>query len=90
MDVLYDVRIIYDETDGRVRQWVVGVLLQVLETEWGLHVFLVERDMLGGGNLAEEIVQSIRQSRKTLIVVSQNFFHDEWTQCAYQWPLLLT
>ena len=84
LDVLYDMRIIYDETDERVRQWVVGELLQVLETEWGHDVFLVERDMLAGGNHAEEIAQSIRQSRRTLIVVSQKFVDNEWAQFAYQ------
>ena len=84
LDVLYDVRIIYDETDERIRQWVVGELLQVLEAEWGLNVFLVERDMLAGGNHAEEIAKSIRQSRRTLIVVSQNFIDNEWAQFAYQ------
>ena len=84
LDVLYDVRVIYDETDERVRQWVVGELLQILEAEWSHDVFLVERDMLAGGNHAEEIAQSIRQSRRTLIVVSQNFFDNEWAQFAYQ------
>ena len=84
LDVLYDVRIIYDETDERVRQWVVGELLQVLEAEWGPNVFLVERDMLAGGNHAEEIAKSIRQSKRTLIVVSQNFVDNEWAQFAYQ------
>ena len=84
LDVLYDVRIIYDETDERVRQWVVGELLQVLEAEWGLNVFLVERDMLAGGNHAEEIARSIRQSKRTLILVSQNVVENEWAQFAYQ------
>ena len=84
LDVLYDVRIIYDETDERVRQWMVGKLLQILETEWGNNVFLVERDMLAGGNHAEDIAQSIRQSRRTLIVVSQKFADNEWAQFAYQ------
>ena len=84
LDVLYDVRIIYDETDERVRQWVVGELLQVLEAEWGLNVFLVERDMLAGGNHAEEIAKSIRQSKRTLILVSQNVVENEWAQFAYQ------
>ena len=84
LDVFYDVRVIYDETDERVRRWVVDELLQVLETEWGHHVFLVERDMLAGGNHAEEIAQSIRQSRRTLILVSQNFVDNEWAQFAYQ------
>ena len=84
LNVLYDVRIIYDETDERVRQWVVSELLQVLETEWRLDVFLVERDMLAGGNHADEIAQSIRQSRRTLTVVSRNFIDNEWAQFAYQ------
>ena len=84
LDVLYDVRVVYDETDERVRQWVVGVLLHVLEVQWGLEVFLVERDMLAGGNHAEDIAQSIRQSRRTLIVVSQYFVDNEWVQFAYQ------
>ena len=84
LDVLYDVRVIYDETDERVRQWVVGELLQVLEVEWGFEVFLVERDMLAGGNHAEEIAHSIRQSRRTLAVVSQQFVDNEWAQFAYQ------
>ena len=84
LDVLYDVRVIYDELDERVRHWVVEELLQVLEVNWGHDVFLVERDMLAGGNHAEEIAQSIRQSRRTVIVVSQNFVDNEWAQFAYQ------
>ena len=84
LDVLYDVRVIYDETDERVRQWVVDKLLQVLEAQWGLDVFLVERDMLAGGNHAEDIAQSIHQSRRTLILVSKNFADNEWAQFAYQ------
>ena len=84
LNVLYDIRVTYDETDERVRQWVVGELLQVLETDWGLDVFLVERDMLAGGNHAEEIAHSIRLSRRTLIVLSQNFLDNEWAQFAYQ------
>ena len=35
-------------------------------------------------NHAEEIAQSIHQSRRTLIVVSQNFVENEWAQFAYQ------
>ena len=77
LDVLNDVRVIYDETDERIRQWIVGDMLHVLEAEWGLVVFLVKRDMLAGGCYAEEIVQSIRQSRRTLTVVSRNFVENE-------------
>ena len=84
LKVLYDVRIIYDEKDERVRQWVVGDLLQVLEAQWGHNVFLVERDMLAGGNHADEIAQSIRQSRRTLIILSDNFVGNEWAQFAHQ------
>ena len=84
LKVLYDVRIIYDEMDERVRQWVVGELLQVLEAQGGRNVFLVERDMLAGGNHADEIAQSIRQSRRTLIILSENFVGNEWAQFAHQ------
>ena len=82
LDVPYDVRVIYDENDGRVRQWTVDSLLHVLEVEWGHTVFLVERDMLAGGTLADEIADSIRQSRRTLIVLSENFINNDWAKFA--------
>ena len=55
LDVLYDVRVIYDETDERIRQWIVGDMLHVLEAEWGLVVFLVKRDMLAGGVMPKKL-----------------------------------
>ena len=82
LDVPYDVRVIYDENDERVRQWTVDSLLHVLEAEWGHTVFLVERDMLAGATLADEIADSIRQSRRTLIVLSQNFINNDWAKFA--------
>ena len=82
LDVPYDVRVISDENDERVRQWTVDSLLQVLEAEWGHTVFLVERDMLAGGTLADEIADSIRRSRRTLIVLSENFINNDWAKFA--------
>ena len=67
---LYDGFIIYSNED---RQWVHGALREELEDSRNFELFIYMRDMLGGGAIADRILEGMAHCRKFILVLSPNF-----------------
>ncbi|KAM9804847.1 uncharacterized protein ACB057_006716 [Neosynchiropus ocellatus] len=71
---VYDVFVTYDTTDADVSEWVMTNLRPQLEDDGDyLPLCLEERDWPAGVPLVDNLVQSIRYSRKTLFVLTQGY-----------------
>ena len=64
----YDAIAIYDGEQQRVRCWIKDVLLLQMEPRFSL--FVADRDLIPGGDRANEMAANIRLSKRTLIIVS--------------------
>ncbi|XP_034549820.1 toll-like receptor 7 isoform X1 [Notolabrus celidotus] len=71
----YDVFVIYDTRDPHVTEWVMKNLRVKLEEEGEKHLplCLEERDWPPGVPLIDNLTQSIRYSRKTLFVLTEDY-----------------
>lgn len=74
-DSAYDVFVTYDTRDPQVSEWVMRNLRVKLEEEGEKHLplCLEERDWPPGVPLIDNLTQSIRYSRKTLFVLTENY-----------------
>ncbi|KAK3543656.1 hypothetical protein QTP70_026258 [Hemibagrus guttatus] len=74
-DNVYDAFVTYDTKDPQVSEWVLNHLRVQLEEEGDrfLPVCLEERDWLPGCPILDSLTQSIRQSRKTIFVLTQSY-----------------
>lgn len=74
-EILYDAFVTYDTRDPHVSEWVMKNLLVKLEEggEKNLPLCLEERDWTPGVPLVDNLTQSIRYSRKTLFVLTQDY-----------------
>ncbi|XP_053733896.1 toll-like receptor 8 [Synchiropus splendidus] len=71
---VYDVFVTYDTTDADVSEWVMTNLRAQLEDDrHHLPLCLEERDWPAGVPLVDNLIQSIRYSRKTLFVLTQGY-----------------
>src|SRR6218665_2451500 len=71
----FDVFVGYSRSDSN---WVITQLLPRLEHECNLRLCIHERDWLPGRDIAENIMESIDNSRKTLLIVSNAFALSPW------------
>ena len=71
----YDVFVSYNRHD---KNWVDEILQPKLEDEHGVRLCLHERDFELGGEITEQIIDSIENSRKTLLVLSPHFVQSNW------------
>src|SRR6218665_3861907 len=71
----FDAFVGYSRRDSN---WVITQLLPRLEQECHLRLCIHERDWLPGRDIAENILESINSSRKTLLVVSNAFASSPW------------
>ncbi|XP_013399952.1 toll-like receptor 4 [Lingula anatina] len=78
------VYISYDDGDDH---WVVNKLLRHLEEENELDVIIDQRDFIGGASLAEAIVEAVDNSRKTVLVLSENFVLNSWCEFEFEMSL---
>ncbi|XP_013407719.1 toll-like receptor 7 [Lingula anatina] len=78
------VYISYDDGDD---QWVVNELLRHLEEENELDVIIDQRDFIGGASLAEAIVEAVDNSRKTVLVLSENSVLNSWCEFEFEMSL---
>ncbi|XP_052822126.1 toll-like receptor 13 [Octopus bimaculoides] len=60
--------------------WVTKYLLPILEEENDLHLCLHDRDFAVGNDIVDNIVDSIQQSRKVVLVLSSDFAQSQWCQ----------
>lgn len=74
-DNVYDAFVTYDTKDPQVSEWVLNHLRVQLEEEGDrfLPVCLEERDWLPGCPILDSLTLSIRQSRKTIFVLTQSY-----------------
>ncbi|ESO87222.1 hypothetical protein LOTGIDRAFT_107027 [Lottia gigantea] len=73
---LYDVFVSYSAADD----WVLDDLVPQLEGYEGMKLCIHERDFQAGRLIIDNIVESIENSRRVLIVLSNNFVQSEWCQ----------
>src|SRR5688572_7542099 len=72
----HDVFISYSHVDG---QWVSGVLVAKLR-DGGLNVLLDETDFIPGASSIENMTNAVKQSRRTLVVLTPEWVGSDWTQ----------
>lgn len=74
-DNVYDAFVTYDTKDPQVSEWVLNHLRVQLEDQGDgfLPVCLEERDWLPGCPVLDSLTQSIRQSRKTVFVLTHSY-----------------
>ncbi|XP_061142334.1 toll-like receptor 8 [Syngnathus typhle] len=72
---LYDAFVTYDTKDPQVSEWVMTNLRVKLEEEGEKHLplCLEQRDWIPGVPLMDNLLQSIRQSRKTMFVLTEGY-----------------
>ncbi|XP_061734885.1 toll-like receptor 8 [Nerophis ophidion] len=72
---IYEVFVIYDTKDPQVSEWVMKDLRVKLEEEGEIHLplCLEQRDWIPGVPLMDNLIQSIRDSRKTMFVLTEGY-----------------
>ncbi|CAI9719065.1 toll-like receptor 13 [Octopus vulgaris] len=73
----YDAFICYCSTDVN---WVLNKLLPMIEEENHFNLCLHDRDFLVGNDIVDNIVDSMQQSRKVVLVLSNDFAQSSWCQ----------
>jgi hypothetical protein len=73
----YDAFVIYSSEDID-RVWVHLILVQELENVYGFNLCIHHRDFLGGLDIADNIEDAIRSSRKVIVIVSPSFLESRW------------
>ncbi|KAI0216729.1 hypothetical protein LSAT2_031303 [Lamellibrachia satsuma] len=71
----YDACVVYADDD---LDWVAHELVDQVETDWALSLFVSLRDAPAGCPIAENIVQSLEISRYVLFVLTPDFCDDHW------------
>ncbi|XP_046546833.1 toll-like receptor 4 [Haliotis rubra] len=74
-DFKYDIFIYYSQHDDY--QWVCTTFLQKVEVEKGLRLCIPDRDFDVGVCAAEEIINCIHNSWKTVLYITETFLQDE-------------
>ena len=78
----YDAFVSYANEDG---DFVKNIMVRNLEDEHGLRLCVHERDFTPGRPIAENIIQAIMNSRRTLVLLSKNFLKSKW--CRYEFDM---
>ena len=80
----YDVFVSYNRRD---HEWVDDILQPKPEDENGIKLCLHQRDFQLGGDIIEQIVDSIENSRRTLLLLSPHFVQSNW--CKFETTMAL-
>ncbi|CAH3193492.1 unnamed protein product, partial [Porites evermanni] len=83
-EVEFDAFIIYSTAD---EEWVKTTLLPILEKRNALKCCVHYRDFVPGKPFRENMADSVYKSRKTIAVVSRNFFRSKY--CHYEMDMAL-
>ncbi|XP_053388056.1 toll-like receptor 4 [Mercenaria mercenaria] len=78
---MYDAFISYANEDLR---FILDLIIPKLE-ENEMKLCLHERDFLPGNNIADNILEAIRNSRKTVVILSKEFLKSKW--CLYEFNM---
>ncbi|CAH1263390.1 TLR1 [Branchiostoma lanceolatum] len=75
----YDFLVLHSSTDT---DWVNYALVPALEVDWGFKGCVADRDFVPGKSVFDDIIYSIENSYKTLLILTPNFVTSEW--CKYE------
>ena len=81
----YDAVVVYADGD---LDFVAQYLMEHVETDWALSLYVEERDSPAGYSIAENIVESLETSRRVLFVLTPNFCDDDWCDFALNMAIL--
>ena len=77
IECTYDAFVSYNHGDQR---WVIEHLLPELEYRGNIRLCLHDRDWLAGPDVADNIMDSIENSHKTILILSNHFVQSQWCQ----------
>ncbi len=69
----YDAVIICYKDEANIIPWIKNTLIKYLEDKWKYNCFLEERNMHGGSHQSDEWPSIIKNSRRTIVLLSANF-----------------
>ena len=75
----YDGFVVYSDED---RQWVHNIMMDEIENVRKMKLCVHHRDFIPGDDIDEQIVRSVDNSRKTLLILTKNFLASDW--CLYE------
>ena len=81
----YDAVVVYADSD---LDFVTQDLVEQMETDWALSLYVKERDSVAGYSIAGNIVESLETSKFVLFVVTPNFCDDDWCDFALNMAIL--
>nr|UGN25773.1 TLRbeta3 [Terebratalia transversa] len=76
-DFAYDAFVCYNKDD---QDWVVRRLLPELEYNGEFKLCLHDRDFMPGIDIIDNIIESMEQSRRTILILSNSFAQSQWCQ----------
>nr|XP_034300167.1 toll-like receptor 3 isoform X2 [Crassostrea gigas] len=76
-EYMFDCYVVSCETD---EHWVFQTLYSTLEDEYAFHLCIPSRDFDVGESKADQIEEKMKESKKIIIVMSNDFAQDEWCQ----------
>ena len=82
VEYTYDAFISYAEED---HSFITGRIIPTLEKHQGMKLCVHERDFMAGKPISDNIIDAIRNSRKTVIVLSNVFMRKKW--CVYEFNM---
>ena len=74
---IYDAFVAYNSTDVL---WLRDNFLPIVETKFKFKLCLHDRDWLAGVDIVDNIMASITQSRKVILIISNAFARSQWCQ----------
>lgn len=80
-DKQYDAFVSYSHKD---EEFIIKHLLPELEKKEKYHLCLHERDWIVGELISKQIVDSVHNSRRTIIVLSKNFLDSDWANMEFK------
>ena len=83
-DYRYDAFIFYA---GQELIFIKDELVPELENERNLKLSVHQRDFMAGNPIAENIVDAVTRSRKTVLIITNNFLKSDW--CIYEFRMAL-
>ena len=75
----YHAFVVYSDED---RQWVHNIMMDEIENVRKMNLCVHHRDFIPGEYIDEQIVSSVDNSRKTLLILTKNFLASDW--CMYE------
>ena len=77
LEYTYDAFVSYNHGD---QKWVIEHLLPELEYRGNIRLCLHDRDWLAGPDIADNIMDSIENSHKTILILSNHFAQSQWCE----------